>query len=339
MVGGRHLSSNVAACVDLTCVAAGSAIPEYSFYLPVPEKTQPQYNYVLMPKSSALLGLAKNAPLGVPEPLVFTVPAGAPKPGAISGSAASAAASFGDSFSTLFHWSLSANLPEGARLVSANPDKFKSMLRQAHRPKDPAVHVRAFRGSKEGYLFFLDNGILWGFKKPLLFMPLTSIAAVSYCNILRTTFNMVVEVFVPGADGDQFDKTEEVEFSMLDQVDYPSIDEDYVKKNGLQDRSMAEQRKAKRELAENEKGRQKDKASGDEMAVDDEAEATTNGRTILEQAQWEDEQRIQDEEDEDEEDYDPGSDGESEGSGSSSEDDDNIDDDDDGDEDAANGDD
>ncbi|KAJ2907163.1 hypothetical protein MKZ38_007678 [Zalerion maritima] len=305
---------------------------EYSFYLPVPEKTQPQFNYILMPKGTALLGLAKNAPTGVAEPLVFTVPAGAPKPGTLGGSAAATAGNFSDSFSTLFHWSLSANLPHEARLMSANPDKFKSAVRQGQRPKEPAVHVKAFRGSKEGFLFFLDDGIMWGYKKPLLFIPLTSIAAVSYCNVLRTTFNMVVEVFAPGPAGE--DNTEEVEFGMIDQADYPGIDEKYVKRKGLQDQSLAEQRKAKKELAENEKGSKK--SGDDEMVVDGE-EANANGRTILEQAQWEEEQRLQDEEDEDEEDYDPGNDGESEGSGS--DDDDDEDDDDDDDDDGQGGDD
>src|SRR5699024_11158653 len=101
----------------------------------------------------------------------------------------------------------------------------------------------------DGYLFFLPNGILWGFKKPLLFIPLDRVAAVSYTSVLQRTFNMVVEVFV--GDGEA---TEEVEFGMIDQADYEGIDESYVKRNRLQDRSMADARKAKLELAENMKG-------------------------------------------------------------------------------------
>lgn len=184
------------------------------------------------------------------------------------------------------------------------------------------MHVKAFRGSKDGYLFFLETGIFWGFKKPLMFIPLNRIVATSYTSVLQRTFNMVVEVFA--GDGDA---TEEIEFSMLDQEDFGGIDE-YVKRNRLQDRSMAEQRKAKLELAEN-RGPKKN-AEGDEN--DDAAVANGNvgedGMTELERAQKELEQGLQDEEDEDEEDYDPGSEGDSEGSGGSSDDDDDDDDDD-----------
>jgi hypothetical protein len=180
------------------------------------------------------------------------------------------------------------------------------------------VHINGFRGSKDGFLFFLENGILWGFKKPLLFIPLNRIAAVSYTNILQITFNMVVEVFP--SDGEE-GGNEELEFGMLDQQDYGGID-DYVKANRLQDRSMAEQRKGKLQLAEN-----KAKKGAENGVATDGAngEAGDDGLTELERAQRDLEQQAQDDEDEEEEDYDPGSDGESEGSGSSSDDDDDDD--------------
>ena len=191
--------------------------------------------------------------------------------------------------------------------MSADPAKFHSAIPQSHRPKEKAVHVGAFRGSKDGFLFFLENGILWGFKKPLLFIPLARVAAVSYTSVLQRTFNMVVEVFT--GNGEEAD---EVEFGMIDQADYEGIDESYVKKNRLQDRSMAERRKAKLELAEN----REVKKEGEEGAEEG------GGVSALEAAQAEDEQRLQDEEDELEEDYDPGSDDDSDGSGTSSEEED-----------------
>jgi len=177
------------------------------------------------------------------------------------------------------------------------------------------VHVKAFRGSKDGYLFFLENGILWGFKKPMMFIPLSRIAATSYTNILQRTFNIAIEVFAGEGDA-----TEEAEFSMLDQEDYSGID-DYIKTHRLQDRSMAEQRKAKLELAEN----RGPKKNGEEAGDDAPAEA---GISELAKAQLDAEQALQDEEDEDEEDYDPGSDADSDGSGESDDDDDDSDDDD-----------
>ncbi|KAI1494314.1 hypothetical protein F5X96DRAFT_618268 [Biscogniauxia mediterranea] len=291
---------------------------EYAFYLPVPEKAQIQHNYVLFPRNSYLPTKGNTSTV---DPLVFTVSATAPKPGSIGGPNASAASAVSDSYTTLFNWALNKCLQaatNSVQIVAADPSKFHSMVRQSHRPKEKAVHVKAFRGSKDGYLFFLENGILWGFKKPLMFIPLDRIAAVSYTSVLQRTFNMVVEVFT-GEGGDE-EATEEIEFSMLDQEDYGGINESYVMRHKLQDRSMADQRKAKRELAENAKG--KKGADGEEQDANGQGD---NGMTELERAQLEAEQQLQDDEDEDEEDYDPGSEGESEGSGTSSEDDDDDD--------------
>jgi hypothetical protein len=207
---------------------------------------------------------------------------------------------------------LNARAPN-VQIVEADPSQFHSMIRQAHRPKEKAVHVAAHRGSKDGFLFFLENGILWGYKKPLLFIPVDRIAAVSYTSVLQRTFNMVVEIFTN--EGGDEEATDEIEFSMLDQEDYGGINENYVMRKGLQDRSMADQRKAKKELAENAKG----KKGGDAENGDaNDAAEPDDGLTELQRA----EQQLEDEEDEDEEDYDPGSEGDSEGSGDSSDEDD-----------------
>ncbi|KAH7016368.1 uncharacterized protein B0I36DRAFT_254895 [Microdochium trichocladiopsis] len=296
---------------------------EYAFYLPVPEKAQIQHNYIRFPRNSYFS--TKNSP--APEdPLMFTIPAGAPKPGAIGGPNAAAAASVSDTFTTLLHWAINKCLQaagHNVQIVAADPAKFHSMIKQPHRPKEQAVHVKAFRGSKDGYLFFLENGILWGFKKPLMFIPLDRIASVSYTSVLQRTFNMVVEIFT-GEKVDGEEETEEIEFSMLDQEDYGGINGDYVARHGLQDRNMADQRKTKRELIENSKGKKGEEgangANGEEAAGED------DGLTELERAQKEAEQQLQDDEDEDEEDYDPGSDGDSDGSGTSSEEEDDDDD-------------
>ncbi|KAF9878241.1 hypothetical protein CkaCkLH20_04279 [Colletotrichum karsti] len=285
---------------------------EYAFYLPVPEKTQVQHNYVLFPRGTCLP--TKTAP--EKEALVFTVPSTPPKQGTIGGPKANAAAAVSDTYRTLFDWALTTHLSSAGNaveIVAADPSKFHSLVRQPHRPNEKAVHVKAFRGSKDGYLFFLPNGILYGFKKPLVFLPADRIVAVSYTNVLQRTFNMVVEVFAEG------DETEEIEFGMLDQEDFAGIDESYVKRHGLQDRSMAEQRKAKMELTENLKVKKGEEASAN-------GDAAGTGLSELAKAHLEAEQNLQDDEDEDEEDYDPGSEGESEGSGSDSDDSDDSED-------------
>ncbi|KAL6898564.1 hypothetical protein GGI43DRAFT_423593 [Trichoderma evansii] len=295
---------------------------EYAFYLPVPDKAQVQHNYIIFPKGTCLPSKTANPPSV--EPLVFTVPAAAPKQGTIGGSESGSAAAVSDTYKSLFHWAINQRLQAAGtdvNIVSADPNKFHSMIRQPHRPNETAVHVGGFRGSKDGYLFFLENGIFWGFKKPLIFIPMNRIAAISYTSILQITFNMVVEIFTE-EDG----KTEELEFGMLDQQNYGGID-DYIKTNRLQDRSMAEQRKGKLQLAENRAPKKKDGEgeNGDAEGAD----GAGDGMTELERAQLEAEQQLQDDEDEDEEDYDPGSEGESEGSGSDDDDDEEDDEEDD----------
>ncbi|POS74458.1 hypothetical protein DHEL01_v207150 [Diaporthe helianthi] len=320
---------------------------EYVLYMPIPEKQQLNYNYILFPRNTALAS-TKSFPPADLEPLVFSVPAKSPKPGVVGGYAAQTASQVSDSYSSLMHWAISSQLQSvnntTASIVSTDPRVFASAVRQPHRPKEKAVHVRAHRGSKDGYLFFLPNGILWGFKKPLLFIPLERINAVSYVNVLQRTFNMVVEIDVShapqpeqqpknGAQGAQWDEeevverplTEEIEFSMIDQEDYSTIDDTYVRRHGLDNRSMAEGRKAKRQLRENAKA---DVAEADGAKNGAKANGEQLPENLTQLALLGDEE----DDEEDEEDYDPGSEGESEGEGSSSEEED--DDDEEGDEEA-----
>lgn len=316
---------------------------EFVFYTPIPEKQQLQYNYILLPRNTALSS-TKNWPAVDFEPLVFTVPTTAPKAGIVGGYAAQTAAQVSDSYSSLMHWAINSQLQSvgntGVSIVGTDARVFASAVKQPHRPNDRAVHVKAFRGSKDGYLFFLPNGILWGFKKPLLFIPLDRIVAISYTSVLQRTFNMVVEIdvshgpeigqqqpvqpFDPDAEAN---KTEEIEFGMIDQEDYQGIDETYVRRHGLNNRSMAEGRKAKRQLRENAKGGNMVDGTATNGAAagegqDDDMAELERAEQLLEE----------DEEDEEEEDYDPGSEGESEGEGDSSSEEDDDDDDEEGDE-------
>lgn len=133
---------------------------------------------------------------------------------------------------------------------------------------------------------------MWGFKKPLAFFDFAAINSVSYTNVLRNTFNLVITT-----------ETGDIEIGMVDQADYDGIN-DYVQKHGLQDASMAATRRAQKlninPPAENANG-----TNGAAVAGPD------DGLTELQRA----EQELEDLEDEEEEDYDPGSEGESEGSG------------------------
>lgn len=159
-----------------------------------------------------------------------------------------------------------------------------------------------------GYLFFLSTGILFGFKKPLVFFSFDNIESVSYTSVLQRTFNLNITTRV-----DEEQEPQEFEFSMIDQADYAGIDA-YIKNHQLQDASLAEARRAKKYNVNGGKAAGADGEQNGEGITAAEREEESE----LQKAQRE----LEDQEDEDEEDYDPGSEGDSEGSGSSSEEDD-----------------
>ena len=258
--------------------------------LPVPEKAQAQYNFCIL--SATTDGLATDQ-------IVWTVPDSVPKDGTLVGLTPHP----GETYRTLLISILNEALkPYKRRIIEPEKKEFSSQVVQAHRKGEPAYHIKAFRGSKDGFLFLLSNGIFWGFKKPLEFFSFDAIDSVSYTSILQRTFNLNIT-----ARATTDAEPQEFEFSMIDQADFAGIDE-YVKRHELQDASMAEQRRAKKLNVNGVKG---DEAH---QEGDDQEEGE------LEKARREAED-LEDEE-EDDENFDPGSEGESEGSGSDSEEDD-----------------
>ncbi|KAL4936554.1 hypothetical protein BDV06DRAFT_91239 [Aspergillus oleicola] len=263
--------------------------------LPVPEKNQKQFNFCVIPRyADGINPPPEGEP--TPEALVWTVNDG-PAKSAFSGQGQQIGNGEGETAEDLVRRVLNENISY-VRVVRPDAQEFASAIPEAHRKGEKAYHVKAFRGSKEGYLFLLSTGIFFGFKKPLLFFAFESIDSISYTSVLQRTFNLNVVARAMGSD-----ETQEFEFSMIDQADFSGIDT-YIKTHGLQDASLAEARRAKRY-----------NINGAKTEENAEAEAAEGEESELQKAQRE----LEDQEDEDEEDYDPGSDGESEGSGSSSE--------------------
>ncbi|KAG9246299.1 hypothetical protein BJ878DRAFT_456608 [Calycina marina] len=237
-------------------------------------------------------------PSTMPEPFVFTISDTALKAGMVAGDGASTFDDYKDLFDYAIHKGLKS-VGKEIKITRADEKLFHSVQKQLCRPGEKAVWVKSYRGSKDGYMFFLPTGILWGFRKPLMFVPHSRIIAISYTNVLTRTFNLSVEVAVAGAEGEEM--SEEIEFEMIDQEDYGGI-ESYIKRYGLEDRSLAKQRKAKHENVNVVKD-EDNNVIGNAEAGDLAAAA----------------ELAEDEEDEEEEDYDPGSEGDSEGSGTSDE--------------------
>lgn len=281
---------------------------EHVVCVPVPEKTQKQFNFCIIPQYSDGINPPPEGETAS-EAMVWAVNDGLPK-AAYSGTGQSMALGEGETAEKLVRRILNNNLSQ-TKVITPDEREFVSATPEAHRKGEKAYHVKAFRGSKEGYLFFLSTGFLFGFKKPLVFFAFENIESVSYTSILQRTFNLNV-VARPTTS----DETQEIEFSMIDQADFAGID-GYIKKHGLQDASVAEARRAKRYNVNNGV-----KAENGNADANNPEEATGEGEeSELQKA----EREIDDQEDEEEEDYDPGSESESDGSGSSSDEDDDED--------------
>ncbi|KAI9773854.1 MAG: hypothetical protein M1840_006080 [Geoglossum simile] len=291
---------------------------EHVSCVPVPEKTQRQYNFCIFPPGTN--GFSEGSNSTDNNAIVFTIPDGPPK----TASGPEFEGGDGATYKTLLVGFMNKRLPPEGKVEEPSEKLFASSIVQNHRKGEKAVHVKAFRGSKDGqlylwqrptptqlylattltyfqlgYLFFLPTGILWAFKKPLLFFAFDVIDSTSYTSVLQRTFNLNIATRAS-------DNTQEFEFSMIDQADFSGIDA-YIRGHGLQDASMAEQRRAKKL---NVNGASVGKYGVGEAKERDEGEIAKAVR------------EMEDEEDEEEEDYNPGSEGDSEGSGTDSEEED-----------------
>ncbi|TKA48461.1 hypothetical protein B0A54_00596 [Friedmanniomyces endolithicus] len=237
------------------------------FCLPVPEKQQRQWNFVIFPKPGATTADGVAC-----EQLVFTMSEVAVTGATSNGQHITAQ----DTFITVTERELNALLqPQGKHVVTPNTAEFVS-----------------------SYLFLLPNGIVSGFRKPLAFFPFATIEAISYTSVLQRTFNLVITSREPptaaaaAQEGEDESETKDVEFSMIDQADFAGID-GYIKRHGLNDASMAGERRAKAYNV--------NRVKREEGSVNGGAEVRT-------------ELQLQDAEDEEEEDY-VESGGESDGEG------------------------
>ncbi|KAI4753242.1 Rtt106-domain-containing protein [Aureobasidium sp. EXF-3400] len=281
---------------------------EQVFCLPVPEKATRQWNFVVF--ANQTLDLKSGDRVIEAEQIVWTMTETAP-------ANVKAADGFApldvDTYVTSAMRSLNACIKgHGKNVIIPTEQEFSSAIPQSHRKGEAAYHVKAHKGSKDGYLFFLSVGIVWAFKKPLALFTFENIESISYTSVLQRTFNIVITTMPDPTTGEKQD----IEFSMLDQADFAGIDE-YVKRHDLNDASMAADRRAKKlNINPKPKTEVTDAETAGAAGAGDEDDEMTE----LQKA----EQALQDQEDEEEEDYDPGSDAESEGSGSDSEDEEGV---------------
>lgn len=126
--------------------------------------------------------------------------------------------------------------------------------------------VTAYVGAREGTLYFLKDFLFFGFKKPLMLAMLAEVESVSFTLVTSRTFNLVVKLL----DDSQH------EFEKIDHKYYEMILE-YINANDLNDESLAEERKAKRQRTSELEEASKLADTNIEVSDDEEDEFQDNG--------------------------------------------------------------
>ena len=129
------------------------------FCLPVPEKATRQRNYVVIPRGGDGVSTSSdNIATNTTEPIVWTVPETVPKTITIDDSAGTGssaknvttATAEDETYVTVISRAIKEGWGRRREVVTPRKEEFVSALTESHRKGEPAWHVKAFRGSKEG---------------------------------------------------------------------------------------------------------------------------------------------------------------------------------------------
>lgn len=119
---------------------------EHVVCLPVPEKAQAHYNFCVFPLHGD--GVTASESNAAAEQMLWTVPATTIKPGTIEGEIH---AEEEESYKSVLLRLLNERLNRiGKGVIEPNEKQFVSQTVQAYRKGEKAVHIKAFRGSKDG---------------------------------------------------------------------------------------------------------------------------------------------------------------------------------------------
>lgn len=144
--------------------------------------------------------------------------------------------------------------------------------------------VVAYVGAREGFLYFLDDFLFYGFRKPLMLVMLAEIESVSFTMVTSRTFNVVVKLL---------DDTQH-EFEKIDHKYYDMILQ-FIELHNLNDESMAEDRKAKRQRTEPtvlETAEQEAKEEADNKEDDDDDDDDEEFDSMVESAEESEEDHV-----------------------------------------------
>jgi hypothetical protein len=132
-------------------VPANPRLLEHALRLPVPEKTQKQHNFVLLPEGGLGIGdKPLTSDISPQDPLVWTVSDGPQKVITFSDDEPDKDTQVQDG--GLIDQTLNRCLEKtvAGKLIEPDDAEFASATPEAHRKGERAYHVKAFRGSKDG---------------------------------------------------------------------------------------------------------------------------------------------------------------------------------------------
>ncbi|ORZ18996.1 hypothetical protein BCR42DRAFT_490275 [Absidia repens] len=169
--------------------------------------------------------------------------------------------------------------------------------------------VKTYLRTKDGVLYFLPQGILFGFKKPTVFVPISLISATVITNVTKHTFDLGLQLkqdhYPLGAgttswapflqqqqqqqqqdttsgngekdEASATDATILLPFSMIEQTDYAGI-ERYIQKLGINDQSMTDATKAPEPTKSATKNNQYENETGEDEDEDETMADNTDQR-------------------------------------------------------------
>ncbi|KAG9322416.1 hypothetical protein KVV02_003742 [Mortierella alpina] len=133
----------------------------------------------------------------------------------------------------------------------ANPAAYSTSVDVIPNPPSPYPHFTAHLKSNSATIYLLPTGILFAFRKPLLFLRSNAIEAVGVHSVMSRTFDFEVVMDpkaapedLEGVPLDSKDGRRVVGFGMVDTKEFARM-EDWIKKAGIRDRSLSEDLKAK----------------------------------------------------------------------------------------------
>ncbi|KAG0046756.1 hypothetical protein BGZ83_008067 [Gryganskiella cystojenkinii] len=169
-------------------------------------------------------------------------------------------------------------------------------------------HFSTHLKSNQGTMYLLPTGLLFAFRKPILFLPTTGIEAIGVHSVMTRTFDFEVvlnsescsiedlEGVPPESSKEAGSGKRTVGFSMVDRKEFERV-EDWIKKSGIRDRSLSEDLKAKDKANTSAGSKKRNRqADGEEGSGDEESGGVSSSQS---KKKSNDEDDDDDEEDED----------------------------------------